>query len=296
MNKLSIALIMSTNLSIPSTTVYAEETNLNVQQLKNDPEVEDIMAFQNQVKDEIGAVYFEHTGAHLENPASRINLEEAYKVYIDDYFFEEISESKSVEERLADAPVIWYYEIPIDESLYFVEISKGNPIDESIEWTTQELYYLKSIENKWHISGVGYSTEPTFTVEETLGAVDTSEMSIEEDVYLVGGMKLINFPAAILTENQEPQAIVPLSELAIEGTPEEMEAVLLSPADSEVEVYDFEIPQSSIVNTEVSDNVGGSVIDLSMQYEEESLSALYISGAALLIGTGLIILKKKSPN
>ena len=281
MNKLSIALIMSTNLSIPSTTVYAEETNLNVQQLKNDPEVEDIMAFQNQVKDEIGAVYFEHTGAHLENPASRINLEEAYKVYIDDYFFEEISESKSVEERLADAPVIWYYEIPIDES---------------IEWTTQELYYLKSIENKWHISGVGYSTEPTFTVEETLGAVDTSEMSIEEDVYLVGGMKLINFPAAILTENQEPQAIVPLSELAIEGTPEEMEAVLLSPADSEVEVYDFEIPQSSIVNTEVSDNVGGSVIDLSMQYEEESLSALYISGAALLIGTGLIILKKKSPN
>lgn len=281
MNKLSIALIMSTNLSIPSTTVYAEETNLNVQQLKNDPEVEDIMAFQNQVKDEIGAVYFEHTGAHLENPASRINLEEAYKVYIDDYFFEEISESKSVEERLADAPVIWYYEIPIDES---------------IEWTTQELNYLKSIENKWHISGVGYSTEPTFTVEETLGAVDTSEMSIEEDVYLVGGMKLINFPAAILTENQEPQAIVPLSELAIEGTPEEMEAVLLSPADSEVEVYDFEIPQSSIVNTEVSDNVGGSVIDLSMQYEEESLSALYISGAALLIGTGLIILKKKSPN
>lgn len=281
MNKLSIALIMSTNLSIPSTTVYAEETNLNVQQLKNDPEVEDIMAFQNQVKDEIGAVYFEHTGAHLENPASRINLEEAYKVYIDDYFFEEISESKSVEERLADAPVIWYYEIPIDES---------------IEWTTQELNYLKSIENKWHISGVGYSTEPTFTVEETLGAVDTSEMSIEEDVYLVGGMKLINFPAAILTENQEPQAIVPLSELAIEGTPEEMEAVLLSPADSEVEVYDFEILQSSIVNTEVSDNVGGSVIDLSMQYEEESLSALYISGAALLIGTGLIILKKKSPN
>lgn len=133
-------------------------------------------------------------------------------------------------------------------------------------------------------------------MEETLGAVDTSEMSIEEDVYLVGGMKLINFPAAILTENQEPQAIVPLSELAIEGTPEEMEAVLLSPADSEIEVYDFEILRSSIVNTEVSDNVGGSVIDLSMQYEEESLSALYISGAALLIGTGLIILKKKSLN
>ena len=281
MNKLSIALIMSTNLSIPSMTVYAEEINLNVQQLKNDTEVEDIMAFQNQVKDEIGAVYFEHTGAHLENPASRINLEEAYKVYIDGYFFEEVDDYSSIELKLADVPVIWYYEIPIDES---------------IEWTTQELNYLKSIENKWHISGVGYSTEPTFTVEETLGAVDTSEMSIEEDVYLVGGMKLINFPAAILTENQEPQAIVPLSELAIEGTPEEMEAVLLSPADSEIEVYDFEILRSSIVNTEVSDNVGGSVIDLSMQYEEESLSALYISGAALLIGTGLIILKKKSLN
>lgn len=47
MNKLSIALIMSTNLSIPSMTVSAEGNTLIIKQLKNDTEFEDIILLQN---------------------------------------------------------------------------------------------------------------------------------------------------------------------------------------------------------------------------------------------------------
>lgn len=272
-----------------NTDVYALETDINIQTLQTDPDYKDIKALEQTVIDEIGAAYFYNTG-HLLNDRSdvTIDIKDAYKVYIDGEFFKKIDRFEAIEDRLSDMPVIWYYEIPIDEEIYLVEISKGNEIDESIEWTEEQRAYLSSVAGKWHISGYGYYTNENNSFAEKIEGIDTSSFEHDETVYLVGGMKLINSPALVFSENESPTAVAPLDEIFFEGTPEQIDAVTLDTDDSSIPVYHFEKLQTSINHTRLNDKVGAAVIDLSSS--SVFASSVYIPViVSLTVGSSLFI-------
>lgn len=213
MKKVAIILVLLAAMFLGIQKVHASEISSQVEILRNDPAYEEVRFLNNEVKQALSEVYHEKNGKPIENEIE-IDLGDAYKVYLADSFFAEINDETSVSTQLADAPIVWYYETMIDDDLFLIEFSKGSAIDESIEWTEEEYAYLKAIEGKWHLSGYGYTLENTPTYAEKLNQM-TSTLVEDNPIYLLGGLKMIQYPAALITRSDYPEALVPMEKMLI---------------------------------------------------------------------------------
>lgn len=187
----------------------AAEDGMDSFQLKNDPQYQEILALAPEAQTALDFVYQEKTGATLPEDVA-LDLGTALKIYVADYLLAQDFSQQKVAKFLEQCPVLWYYEKEIAGTTYLLEITKGQPIDESIKWSEEERAYLESVAGRWHVSGKGYRDEGGLT--HNLQQVDRLNLGAS---YLVTGLRLLQTPTLLVVQDQQPTALYPLTEIQI---------------------------------------------------------------------------------
>lgn len=309
MKERRILLLAVTTLLMGARNIEAADGSSKVENLRNDSVYEEVTALQEDVINAIAEAYMEKKGEVLPEDFD-IDLGDAYKVYIDGDFFSESTSETLASDQLSDVPIVWYYETRLDGNLFLIEISKGGAIDDSIEWTEEDHDYLESIEGKWHISGYGYNVENTPTYTEKLNKIDDSLIE-DHPIYLVGGLKMIQYPVALITREDHPEALVPMEEILVINSNKnevynDMSHTNYKENQNPLEyennsfgenVIDFEAMQQVAKSTELSDTTSAAgVIDLKYVNEEGVSSILLIGstiGISVVVVLLVIVMKKR---
>lgn len=251
----------------------------HIEHLKNDPVSEEVLPLADEAKEAISTVYQENTGQSLPED-TEINLGDAYKLYIADFLFQDLEAGDSLQDYLATVPVLWYYELPIDDSIYILEITLTD--------------------QTWQVSSSGYSDGPMQTYAEKLSRIDDTLVG-DEPVYLVGGLKLIQYPVTIITRSDYPESLVSINGVQIIDSAKD--EVYNDPTQENYvsdknpleyaegafgeEVIDFQAMQELANSVELDDKVGVS-IDLALLSESTENNPISITGLIWTLGIGTV--------
>lgn len=164
--------------------------------------------------------------------ASDIDYANAYKIYVGENVFE--MDSSNVDELASEFGNDGYiYELPvyINGDTIIVNLSKGQALNENVEFTEEERQEILANEGKWEVTGIKYYEGEIVNYTSEL---QKSIKDIPENVMLVGGLPYFRYAVALLADNDgNIQELVPLSDVpGIENVNE-----LRTSADN---VYDYQ--------------------------------------------------------
>lgn len=268
-------------------------------QLENDTQYNEIMALEAEAREAIAFVYQEKTGNAL--PAdTKIDLGKSLKIYVSDNLLSQNFDQQELSEVLAAAPILWYYEQEISGTNYLLEITKGSPVDESIEWTEEERSFLEAVAGNWYVSGKGYQDETSF--KEKLQQVDDNLLNLGSS-YLVTGLRLLQSPTLLIVENDQPKALYPLTETLILGesgdsfysgpTTRSSKAnpIIFEEGQYGAGVLDYQLVKEIAQATPVTDEVGSiNTIDATVLLNTKSPAKKSIGILVIVVFAGLIII------
>lgn len=199
---------------------------------------------------------------HTENESLpdnfNINFKTAKKIYVDsDIFSLETSEKKEIKKELKNSTYMWLLIINIGEDTYQVHIAKGLPLDDSIAdmLTAEEIQKIKDSEGKWTVSGIELIQGETINYEQTitdaLKSIDYDANNME--IVICGGLEHISQPVALVMSNNKVDLLIPLYDLKVEGTEEQIKNIKPNSADKEDEVYLYDGIMNAANNMESLD-------------------------------------------
>lgn len=141
-----------------------------------------------------------------------LDFENVFKIYIGVNIF-----SKDID-LIKDIPKIfgadgYVYELPIylDNNTVIVNISKGQPLNENVEFINEECSDILNGEGKWQVTAIKYYENKTVDyrteLKKRLGTVP-------EDTVLVGGLPYFRYAVALIPNTDgRIEGIVPLSDV-----------------------------------------------------------------------------------
>ncbi len=218
--------------TIPSYTV--EELG------ENQADYLEIVVLQQQIIDKINVIRknFQYKQVYEDY---QIELTSAKKIYINPSIFSlDTSKTSKVMKKIEDSTYMWLLLVTVGNDTYQVHIAKGLPLNESIteKLTEEATQYIKDKEGKWSISGIEILEGKIVDYEKT---INNNLQSIDYDsnakIVLCGGLEHIFQPAALVMNHDEVELLIPLYDLKIDGTIEEIESIKPMTATIEDEVY-----------------------------------------------------------
>lgn len=144
--------------------------------------------------------------------SSDVNYNDAFKIYVGvDVFKMDTTNIRELRNALEAGGYI--YEIPlyVEGDTVLVDIAKGQPLNDDVEFTKEERKNILANAGKWQVTSVkyyrneivNYATEISNKIEK-----------VPEGTILVGGLPRFRFPVALLPdEDGEVVGLIPLSEI-----------------------------------------------------------------------------------
>lgn len=207
----------------------------------------------------------------------RINFESSKKIYIEpDIFSLKTSETEDVLRELKDSTYMWLLTLSIGDDTYQINIAKGLPLDPSVTemLTDKEIQQINKNEGKWIISGIELIQNETIdyeqTVDNALRAISYNTKNAE--IVICGGLEHIRYPVALIMKDNNVDLLIPLSDLQVEGTAEQIESIKPDSADKNDEVYLYDGMMKAVNNKDNSDGrfSGGDLGILLMSNSSET--------------------------
>ena len=135
-----------------------------------------------------------------------------FKIYVGVNIF-----SKDID-LIKDIPKIfgadgYIYELPIylDNNTVIVNISKGQPLNENVEFTNEERSNILKGEGKWQVTAIKYYENKTVDYRTEL---KKRVGTVPEDTVLVGGLPYFRYAVALIPNTDgRIEGIVPLSDV-----------------------------------------------------------------------------------
>ncbi len=175
------------------------------------------------------------------NEDYQIDITSAKKIYVDtDIFSLDTSNTSEIIDELEQSTYMWLLLVTVGSDTYQVNIAKGLPLDKSIAGmlTDEEIQRIKDEEGKWSISGIEILEGRILDYERIINNnLQRIHYDSDAKIVLCGGLKHINQPVALVMNQEEVELLIPLYDLQIDGTNEEIESIKPKNAKNEVYLY-----------------------------------------------------------
>lgn len=222
--------------------------------------------------------------------ATDVDFDNAFKIYVGVNVFK-IDTTNIDELRGAFGDNDYIYEVPIyiDGDTILVNLSKGQPLDTSVEFTDEERQEILANIGKWQITAVKYYPNEivnyTTEISEKIG-------EIPEGTIFIGGLPRFRYAVALLpNENGDVQGLVPLSKIPGE------ENLSIFQSDSNKKVYNYvQIRQYINQLPPPSQNEAGGFgfLDVESLAKNKDVSyELIIMSVAGMISIAFVVYRKK---
>lgn len=141
-----------------------------------------------------------------------IDFGSAYKIYVGTNIFKaDIESVEEIPEAFGDTGYIYELPIYIDSSTLIVNIAKGEPLNESAEFTEEERENILNNVGKWQVTAIKYYENEIINYASELEGIIGY---IEEDAVLVGGLPRFRYAVALLPNDSGLiDGLVPLSDV-----------------------------------------------------------------------------------
>lgn len=224
-----------------------------------------------------------------------LNLSESIKIYMDQDTVDQ--ENNTVNNLINKNEYIWLYTFTYQGMSYQVNISKGLPPNKDVEFTDEELNWIKENEGKWVVVAVNIREGEVSYQQIINDSLEQNGLSGDE-VYLIGGVSHIYQPVAVTISNGEADLLIPTAELDIEGTTQQKRSVMARGLNTEEQVYKFDKIKQAINNMPTLDDEysGGSYIILTDDILDSNFNfgiILLISGGVMVFGFAVVYLVRK---
>lgn len=282
-----------------SISVNVLEVRAEERLTKWNSDYEEIMLLIPDIKKDLHET-FEMENVNVSIDSLEIRLEEAKKVYIDTPIFSlESSDVELVSRLMKMSEYVWVIPVYVDQDTYFVNIARGMPLDESkASYLSQEqIERIKEEEGKWTVSGIQYYENEHINydriIDEALEAISYDE---DATVLLCGGLEQIQNPAAIIMDDTDVELIIPLFDLPIQGTEEQIAKLKPTEAKESDEIYKYEELRNTVMNMdeEEKEMSGGIGIILKPEkgVDKKTIIFVIVLISIITIIASLIIKKK----
>lgn len=223
--------------------------------------------------------------------ANDIDFENLYKIYVGTNIFQlQTTNAEELKNEMERTGFIYELPIYVDGDTIIVNIAKGQPLDESVEFTEEEKQAIISNVGKWQITAVKFYDNETVNynsdIQSTIG-------KIPQNVMLVGGLPRFKYAVALLADEKgNIESIFPLSEVPGAN-------VLRSIQTDIPTVYDYEQMKNYINQLPPldSDEAGGyGFLDVQTSNTTGNTQVFIIGVVVMLLvlGTAFALLRRKA--
>lgn len=141
-----------------------------------------------------------------------VDFNNAFKIYIGiDLFKTEIDDVAEIPAAFGDDGYIYELPIYLDGNTLIVNIAKGQPLNENVEFTDEERQEILENVGKWQVTAIKYYDNEIvdYTTE-----LENRTGRITENAVLVGGLPYFRYAVALLPDdNGKIENLVPLSDI-----------------------------------------------------------------------------------
>ncbi len=255
---LTLVLVLPFIIHSSVSRAYGKVETLN----QNTDDFEAIKKLETQARYMLKDLYVHDTNNEFPENV-RIDFGSAEKVYVDAPIFNIDDEStEEIEKQLKQSDYIWLVNVDIDGETYGITFSKGMPLREEVTdfLTEEEIKAIKRNEGKWHVSCVDHAE---VKLDDYGEIVDTALEEInysasDSKVVICGGLQHIQNPVAIVMDD-EAQLLIPMEEMEVEGTPEQIDDAKPNGADESDEVYLYSAIKDAVNDMDSENNgIAGS--------------------------------------
>lgn len=226
-----------------------------------------------------------------------IDYGNAVKIYVDTDIFAIRSEKMDdIIDKVKKGKYIWLLQVSGENNKYEVQIAKGLPLTEEAKsvLTKEEINAIKENTGKWTISLI---KEIDINKESYIENIHKQLKDCNIDaakVVICGGLKHINDPAAIIGD-KEAEAILPLEELKITGTKEQVSEAKVCEEDSN-KVYKYNIIKdaSNEMEDSLTNDTGNSNAKIIFSSKQDNfLTKFHFCIILISIGMIMVLVYKK---
>lgn len=223
----------------------------------------EIMDLENSIRNDLKNFYYQAMGTEL--PESfQLDLGQAKKIYVDAQVFSlKSSDTASFMQELENSDYMWLLPVQIGEDVFQVHIARGLPVREAIrdELSEDEIRRIEEKEGKWSLSGIELlkETEIDFERQVSDALEKVSYYDKDAQVVLCGGLNHIDNPAAVVLNSQKAELLIPMYDLKIDGTLQQIEEIMPQSAEKDSGVYLYDkIKEAANSMQSMKEYYGGS--------------------------------------
>ena len=223
----------------------------------NSSDYSNIVNLEDDIRDIIDDMYLQSQGAL---PGEyKIDFSSAEKIYICEDLFTECDD-KEVEKKIKESEYIWNLMVYVNGNTYQVQIAKGEKLNTESRsvLTDDEIAVIEDSIGKWSVSAV-YEVEHEIKNYDNIITEEIGDQYDEDfEVLVCGGLQAIEYPAAIIVDGERAEYLIPLDELKIDGTRDEIMSLKPDFAKSGDNIYYYDEIRKAAREMEVFEETGGA--------------------------------------
>lgn len=225
-----------------------------------------------------------------------LDFSNAFKIYVGvNIFSQDIDSIEDVPEVFGSDGYIYELPIYLDNDTVIVNISKGQLLNESVEFTDEERSSVLENEGQWQVTAIKYYENETVDYQSEL---ENMVGIVPEDTVLVGGLPYFRYAVALIPKTDGSiEGIVPLSD--VPGI-EKIEKLRVNTNEMKnSDMYDYHnIKQYINKLPEISGDEAGAYgfLDVAKPNLSKNNSAVIFvlfSGAIFVFGATIFLYKKQ---
>ncbi len=292
-NIIYVLTILVLSMSISARSFADESTQLDNLD-KNESGFKEISLLEEEIIETLED-YLDELGKPALSETFIVDFSSAYKIYVDTNILElNTTDKNKILNELEKSQYMWLLPLYYNGDTFLVHISKGLPVDEEARkvLTDEEIKELEDGVGKWQVAAVELVENEVIDYEKTVADATefVTEMPEDAETVICGGLDGIIQPAAIVLDDEE-SLLIPLSDLTIEGSEEQIQEIQPDGAEIDDEVYYYEDIKEAIseMDTEYMEGsgAGGGYIVLKEKKRIDGFTLCLLGG--ILLCTSLLI-------
>ncbi len=270
MKKLLAVICIFLITALPTGT-FADSQSDNADMLEklenNYTDYQEISQLQEEIINHINVIRTQN-GENAIQDDFDIDIDSAVKIYVDtDIFALNTVDETAIMNALNDGTHMWVLDINIGNTTYEVNISKGLPLNEEAidALTDEEIARIKENEGRWCIAAILISEDTQSDYDQIIKSSMNSISYNTDNIKAVicGGLPYIHEPVAVIMKDNKASLIVPMGEMEVVGTAEQLAEIKPLSAKSTDEVYLYSSIMEAVNHMESEDEYitgGGRIV------------------------------------
>ena len=293
MKRIASILCMLVLLVCPNIVYASVNEAYEVETLSNSGEdYSEIVKLDEQIKQMLNDIREEMNVDSLPSDY-KIDYTTAKKIYVDtDIFSLDTSKKEDIMKSLEEGTYMWLLILNIEDITYQINISKGLPLDESIRQllTEKEIEKIKAEEGKWSIAGIEVLEGRNINYEALI-TKELENINYEPDaeVLLCGGLKNIYQPVALVMNHEDVELLIPLYDLEINGTKNQIARIKPVTAGEDDEVYLYQKVKDAVNRMGgIDENSVGGGAYIELGSEKKQIEVKYLIAGVMVFIVGAV--------